>query len=66
MMKIRERYDNDPTFRQLVNAMYAYIAQGDTTPTEVREAAMLAQIKYEEHRPRPLYFTKQDVITGKV
>jgi hypothetical protein len=54
---VHERYKNDPTFRTIVHAFYDLIAQGETTPTEVREAAMLALEMYERNttvRPRPV------------
>jgi len=34
--------------------LYIAIERADFTPTEIREAAMLAQIKYEELHIRPL------------
>jgi len=49
-MSKEERYRNDPVFHNLVDQIYHLIKQGEYTPTEIREAAMLAQIKYEcEH-----------------
>jgi hypothetical protein len=48
MMSPRERYQNDPLFHALVNALYAEITKGDFTPTEIRQAALLAHIKYNE------------------
>lgn len=48
MMNIRERYHNDPVFHRLVDYMRCIIEDAQVTPTEVREAAMLAQIMYEE------------------
>lgn len=52
MMTMYDRYMNDPQFHSLVIAMYTYIIQGNFTPTEIREAAMMAQILYEERHPR--------------
>ena len=51
-----DRYRNDAHFAQLVDMLYAAIDQADFTPTEIREAAMLAQIRYEEIRIRPLIY----------
>jgi len=44
----RERYLNDAQFRQLVNAMVGYITNCLYTPSEMREAAILASILYNE------------------
>lgn len=52
MMSPRERYQNDVAFRTLVDMLYIAVERAEFTPTEIREAAMLAQIKYEEIRPR--------------
>ncbi len=49
-----ERYHTDPHFRQLVDMLYVAVEQAQFTPTEIREAVMLAQIKYEEVHIRPL------------
>jgi hypothetical protein len=65
-MNIRDRYQNDAAFRTLVDTLHSVIERGDFTPTEIREAAMLAQIMYEERHVRPIIFTRDDVINGKV
>ena len=49
------RYDRDPQFRTLVDVLTDAIARCDYTPTEVREAAMLAAIRYETLYARPRY-----------
>lgn len=54
MLKVEERYQYDPSFRNLVDTIYTFILQGNFTPTEIREAAMLAQIKFEDSRIRPI------------
>ena len=43
----RERYHNDPQFHMLVDYMTAAIHRCDFTPSEMREAALLASINYE-------------------
>jgi hypothetical protein len=48
------RYQRDPAFQSLVDVMCAHIARLQFTPTEMREAAMLACIKFEQRHPRPL------------
>lgn len=49
-----ERYHTDAHFRQLVDMLYIAVEQAQFTPTEIREAVMLAQIKFEELHIRPL------------
>ena len=44
---VQERYRNDAHFHNLTDTLAAAIYRGDFTPTEVREAAMLACIKIE-------------------
>ena len=45
---VRSRYHRDPMFHHLVNSLFVQIREARYTPTEIREAAMLAQIMYEE------------------
>jgi len=64
---IRDRYQNDNHFRTLVDTLWAVIERAEFTPTEIRQAAMLAQILYEDRRPpKPVVFTCDDVMKGKV
>lgn len=49
-----DRYHTDPHFRRIVDSLYMLFDDAQFTPTEIREAAMLAQIKYEELRLKPL------------
>lgn len=65
-MKVRERYHTDPNFNLLVDMMRACIERAEFTPTEIREAAMLAQIMYEETHVRPMIFTRNDIVGGKI
>ena len=53
-MLATDRYKNDPMFRALVDNLRHQIMEARYTPTEIREAAMLAQIMYEEMTLRPL------------
>lgn len=46
------RYRVDIKFRQLVDMMEAHMHSCDFTPTEMREAALLAAINYERRRIR--------------
>ena len=66
MMNMHERYTNDPVFHQIVDMIRVQLEQGQFTPTEIREAAMLAQIMYEERHTRPTVFTRDEVLRGKV
>jgi hypothetical protein len=51
MKSIRERYLTDATFHAIVDSMRAIISGAHLTPSEVREAAMLACIIEDERRP---------------
>ena len=66
MLTIRERYETDAHFRTLVDHLHAAILQAEFTPTEIRQAAMLAQIMYEERRPGRYVFNLEDVKDGRV
>ncbi len=44
MMSIKERYLSDSVFHNLVELMIAQIETGNFTPTELREASLLAGI----------------------
>lgn len=65
-MKMHQRYHEDGAFRMLVDLLTAELEKAQFTPTEIREAAMLAQIMYEDRHPRPTIFTREDVMRGKV
>ncbi len=47
-----ERYHHDPIFHHLVEILRHELEAARMTPTEVREAAMFAQILYEQRNPR--------------
>lgn len=51
-----DRYMGDVVFKTLVDAMYGIIRRGEMTPTEVREAAMLAATMYETRHVNPILF----------
>jgi len=46
----RDKYQNDPKYHRLVDVLVDYIKDCQFTPSEVREASMLACIIYEENR----------------
>lgn len=48
----RYRYYNDAQFATLVNLMISHITQCHYTPSEMRDAAMLASILYESTHVR--------------
>jgi hypothetical protein len=48
----QERYLHDPMFKNLVDMLEAAIHRADYTPSELREAAVLAAIHYESMRVR--------------
>jgi len=50
----REKYLHDNHYKVLVDLMVAQIEQCNYTPSEMREAAILASIIYEEHHIRPI------------
>lgn len=52
--KLEERYRNDATFHAMVNALYQQIELLNLTPSEIREAAMFAAIKFEMVHARPI------------
>lgn len=45
----KEKYYHDPHYRAFVDTLVSYIHQAKYTPSEVREAAILACIIYEEN-----------------
>ena len=48
----RDKYYNDSHYHALVDLMIVHIQNCNYTPSEMREAAILASIIYEEHRIR--------------
>lgn len=50
-MSAEERFERDPMFHALVESLCAAIENLELTPTEIREAAMLAALKHEQRRP---------------
>lgn len=56
---VEARYLRDPLFHNLVDAMYHAIVKLELTPTEIREAAMLAAVKAEILHPRPFILDEE-------
>ncbi len=57
----REKYQNDPSYASLVNNLVGYIDKCQFTPSELREASILASIIYEENRMNHTFFIKEEV-----
>jgi hypothetical protein len=43
----RDKYHNDPQFNSLVNLLESFIYSAQFTPSELREACVMASINYE-------------------
>lgn len=54
----REKYQHDPNYRVLVDTLCAHIHACNFTPSEIRQAALLACILYEEQKIRTTIFPK--------
>lgn len=52
MSSPRDRYNTDSHYHALVNLMESFIHTAQFTPSEMREAAVLACIHYEIHSGR--------------
>lgn len=68
MMTPKERYQNDPVFRQLVEVLRHYLEENacrQYTPTELREAVMLAASMYEFTHIRPIVMTPHGLFAGE-
>ena len=61
MLTPRERFHTDANFRALVNMAYNFIQQCQFTPTELREAVMLAAIIHAERNPMPPLHLEKDI-----
>jgi hypothetical protein len=55
---IENRYKNDNVFRTVVDQMSALLSMYLVTPSELREASILAATMHEAQRIRPLLYTK--------
>ena len=61
MRDLRDKYRNDVSFRQLVDLMVGQISEAHFTPSEMREAAMVASILYEEINYRRVVYVDRDI-----
>lgn len=55
-----DRYQNDHAFAQLVNMIYALLCENEFTPSEIREAAMVAAMKQEMLSVRQVVLTREE------
>ena len=56
----KEKYANDHNYRRLVDMLEALIVQAEFTPSEIREACVLACINHEyRRRCAPIILTKE-------
>jgi len=55
----QKRYREDPEFNRLVDYIYHVITEMIYTPSEVRDAAMLACLHFEQQKKRPDNFSYQ-------
>jgi hypothetical protein len=51
-----EKYEKDPHYRTLVDTFTSFLWNGQFSPSEIREAAILAVCQMEAVRIRPLLF----------
>jgi hypothetical protein len=56
----QERYQRDANFKMLVDMLTDQIVCLEYTPTELREAAMLAALRYELIHARPAFLLSKD------
>lgn len=59
-MTPQERYARDPDFHKLVDLLTNFVIRCEFSPTELREAAVLAAIRYEQQYARPVYVKEGD------
>ena len=59
-LSVFKRYQDDAQFHALVDTIYGCLLTGDFTPTEIREAAMVAACKYEMSHVRSIILSKEE------
>ena len=60
-MQPRDRYQSDVDFHHLVDLMHAMIIKAQFSPSELREAAVLAACMYEERQTRSVYMRAGEI-----
>lgn len=63
-LSVEERYLRDPVFHALVSTLRAALQGGNFTPTELREAAILAASIHESETIRPLIMGRLRPLEG--
>ena len=56
----KERYTRDPQFHHIVDMLESLLHKAEYTPSELREAVMLAAIHYEAKHIQPMYKSMPD------
>lgn len=54
-MTVRDKYMNDPEYRSLVDMLEQFVERARFSPSELREAAVLACINYEMRHIRDMH-----------
>lgn len=62
----QHRYLHDVAFKQLCDLMLHHIMEMNYTPSEMRDAAMLASIMFEQSKPREYFVSKDDLSAVKL
>lgn len=57
---IEDRYKHDATFNRVVDQMRALLGMYHITPSELREAVILAATMHESENIRPLYISRMN------
>ena len=58
MMTAKERYREDPVFHAIVDMLRQELRRSEFTPTELREAVILAATIHESETVRPIALTR--------
>ena len=61
MRSLRDRYLSDSQFKNMVDYMASMIQGANFSPSEMREAAILASIIYEERNIHKMIYVEQDI-----
>ena len=58
------KYQTDEKFHNFVDLLLAYILQAEFTPSEIRAAAMVASIKFEQMNFQRTYILDKELEAG--
>ena len=58
----KDRYLNDPFFRNLVDLLMAHIVQHKYTPGELRDAAFMAALNFESIHAREVFVRRHALV----